>query len=192
MLISYVDFGGTSMSGKISSEFIEKTKYRYLTPSAQSRRLTQPPLETPVKEALSVIDLPKPSDVTVDRTLLRDAIEKRVSLRDYLEEGLTLEELSWLLWATQGVKQIIGDSVTLRTVPSAGARHAFDTYMLINRVQSVEPGLYRYTVLNHKIALIDGDKNVTNRIMDSCLRQKMVVTSAVTFIWAADFYRMSW
>ena len=180
------------MSGRISGEFIERTKYRHLSPSAQSRRLAQPPLETPLKEALVVLDLPNPLDVKVDSILLRDAIEKRVSIRDYWDNGLSIEELSWLLWATQGVKQVMGDSITLRNVPSAGARHAFDTYLLINRVHDTEPGLYRYLALDHKLALLNRDKDIADRIMNSCLRQNMVANSAVTFIWAADFYRMSW
>jgi len=139
-----------------------------------------------------VLDLPNPLDVKVDSILLRDAIEKRVSIRDYWDNGLSIEELSWLLWATQGVKQVMGDSITLRNVPSAGARHAFDTYLLINRVRDVEPGLYRYIALDHKLALLNREKDIAGRIMDSCLCQNMVANCAVTFIWAADFYRMSW
>ena len=47
---------------------------------------------------------------------------------------LSLAELSYLLWCTQGVKETKGQAATLRTVPSAGARHAFETYLLVNNV----------------------------------------------------------
>jgi SagB-type dehydrogenase family enzyme len=173
-------------------EFLERTKYRYLGPSAQNRGVSQPPLESPVGTSLKVIELPRPQDITLNKVDLRDAIEERASIREYSEEYLSMEELSWLIWSTQGVKQVLGGSVTIRTVPSAGARHALDTYLLVNRVGSLEPGLYRYIAMSHQLALVNQEKEIAARIMDACLRQGTVVTSAVTFIWVANFYRMTW
>ena len=51
-------------------------------------------------------------------------------------EPLTLDELSMLLWATQGVRGEIDDTV-LRTVPSAGNRHAFETYLAVERAVEI-------------------------------------------------------
>ena len=180
------------MSNRISMEFLERTKYSYLGPSAQNRGVSQPPLETPYNASLQVFDLPRPSDITVSDVPLRDAIEKRASIRDYTDESISMEELSWLLWSTQGVKQVLGGSTTIRNVPSAGARHAIDTYLLVNKVESLEQGLYKYIALSHQLALIDQSDDIKTRIMDSCLRQATVGSSAVTFIWTTDFYRMTW
>ncbi|MCW3978539.1 MAG: nitroreductase family protein, partial [Candidatus Bathyarchaeota archaeon] len=115
------------MNLDVGKEFMEKTKYRYLGESDQSKGLPQPPLELPYDESKKVHDLPAPATLGLGDYPLGKAITERRSLRAYSDEPLTLEELSWLLWCTQGVKEMIGRPATLRTVPSAGARHAFET-----------------------------------------------------------------
>ena len=114
-------------------------------------------------------------------------------MRKYTEQPLTLEELAYLLWMTQGVKEITSRPVTLRTVPSAGARHAFETYLLVNRVDGLEEGLYRFAAGRHALARIDtGGRDIRAEITHACMDQGQVATSAVTFIWAAVVERMTW
>jgi hypothetical protein len=57
---------------------------------------------------------------------LVELIEKRESLRVYQDYPLSLQEFSFLFMGTQGVKEI-SKQFTKRTVPSAGARHPFET-----------------------------------------------------------------
>ena len=64
---------------------------------------------------------------------------------------MPLTILSYLLWCTQGVKEVFQGNATLRNVPSAGARHAFETYLLINNVDGITPGLYRFLALEHSL-----------------------------------------
>ena len=66
----------------------------------------------------------KPVDVAT-------AIGNRRSHRSFGPEPLTRDELSFLLWATQGVRQQIGPGAVLRKVPSAGNRHALETYLAV-------------------------------------------------------------
>jgi len=47
---------------------------------------------------------------------------------------MSLEELSYLLWATQGIAGTNKAGLTLRTVPCSGATHTFETYLFIMRV----------------------------------------------------------
>ena len=93
--------------------------------SDQQRMLPQPPLvKAPVSEVR--IDLPrdfKPLGLGKD---MLNVIFNRCSSRVYTDEPLTLLELSFLLWATQGIKSIRGKKyATIRTVPCGGARHPF-------------------------------------------------------------------
>ena len=83
---------------------------------------------------------------------------------------MSLEELSFLLWATQGVRGLIRDGlVTLRTVPSGGGMHPFETYLLVNRVEGVEPGIYRYLAVEHKLyQKVAGERQGVERIGDIC------------------------
>jgi SagB-type dehydrogenase family enzyme len=80
----------------------------------------------------------------------------------------------------------------VRNVPSAGGRHAFETYLLINRVKGVQPGLYRYLAFSHSLSPINTICGIVDRIMAACLGQAFVRSSAVTFIWSAVIYRMAW
>ena len=81
---------------------------------------------------------------------------------------------------------------TLRTVPSAGGRHALETWLLINRVKGIQPGLYRYLAFSHSLAIINTTSGMADSIMSACLGQAFVRSSAVTFIWSAVIYRMAW
>ena len=130
---------------------MERTKYRYIGKSDQQKGLPQPSARDSRRIPHSpVIDLPRPESLAIPPLDLRDAIEHRRSIRSYLRKPITLEELSFLLWCTQGVQQVHGRQATFRTVPSAGARHAFETYLLANDVEGLEPGLYRFLALTHQ------------------------------------------
>lgn len=176
----------------IAQEFMEKTKYKHLGESDQSRGLPQPPLEMAYGLSEPKINLPAPAELKYGQKALIDVINDRRSLRQYSDKPLSPEELSYLLWCTQGVRRAKAGVASYRSVPSAGARHAFETYLLINRVDGIKPGLYRYAAFEHKLAEVDPDPDIVDKIVAGCLGQGFVGNSAVTFIWVADVDRMKW
>ncbi|HWQ05123.1 MAG TPA: SagB/ThcOx family dehydrogenase [Longilinea sp.] len=180
------------MSSSIGREFYEKTKPQYAEPSQQTQGLPQPPLESDYPPASGLIALSEADRVQIPAMDLRTAIEERITVRHYSDEPISLEELSYLLWVTQGVRQVTARPVTLRNVPSAGARHAFETYLLVNRVSRLETGLYRYVAGEHALLLADSSADVNARVTRACFEQKQVASSAVTFFWAAVLERMYW
>ena len=180
------------MPATTGRDFMEKTKYRYLSTPDQQKGIPQPPLELPADPAGPVIDLPGPETIRVLPVDLRKAIEERHSVRSYAKEPLGLDELAFLLWCTQGVKKVAGSSATFRTVPSAGARHALETYVLANDVEGLSPGLYRYLALSHRLQQLDTDPSLHIRIAEACLGQQFVMRCAAVFLWTAVPYRMTW
>jgi len=126
----------------------------------QRKGVPAPPLQKPHLKGAKLIALVSPEDFTVGKMSLIEAIKRRRSRRKFTEEPLTLEELSFLLCATQGVatKETLPSSSlprgAFRTVPSGGARHPFETYLLINRVNGLRPGLYRYLPLEHRVCFL--------------------------------------
>jgi SagB-type dehydrogenase family enzyme len=78
----------------------------------------------------------------------------------------------------------------LRTVPSAGGRHPFETYLLTNRVKGLEPGLYRYLSVEHKLLCLRADVELAEQVADAFMR--WVQRSAVVFIWTTLPYRTEW
>lgn len=179
------------MMSSIGKEFMEKTKFQYLDRSDQSRNLPQPPLEMEYDASRPVKDLPRPENIKIRSFDLREAIEGRRSIRSYSQQPLTIEELSYLLWVTQGVVQVT-PGATFRNVPSAGARHALETYLFINNVRDVPEGIYRFLARDHKLVEINTQPDIADRVTQGCLGQDFIRKSAVTFIWAADAYRMKW
>jgi SagB-type dehydrogenase family enzyme len=179
------------MTKDIGKEFMEKTKYKYLGTSDQRQGKPAPPLQLAFDKSKKLIDLPKPADMNIPRKDLREAIEERVSVRKYADKAFTIDELAWLLWATQGVKQI-GEIYTKRTVPSAGARHAFETFVLVNKVEGLAPGVYRYLAIEHKLVEYDLSAGIADKLAKSAYGQDMVKDGAATFIWVAVTYRIAW
>ena len=117
-----------------------------------------------------------------------EAIAGRESVRQYKVTPLTLEELSALLWATQGVRQLLSPESALRTVPSAGARHALETYLVVNRVETLVPGLYRYLPFDHQLAQLKRDDQIGRKAAIACFSQGFIAAAAVTFFWTVDSF----
>lgn len=140
-----------------------------------------------------LLDLPTPSSSTLLQQDLFSVIQTRKSRRQFTEQALSMDELSFLLWATQGVREVGNNyAYALRTVPSGGARHTFETYLVIQRVKGVEPGIYHYLPKNHQIGLLFTDPELTTHITALAKRQEFVATSAVTFMWSCFPYRAEW
>lgn len=159
----------------------------------QQRGEPSPPLAWLPDPLLPCIDLPDPTAAALSPLDVQTALKRRRTERDYLDGPITLAELSYLLWASQGVVEVIEEvGVALRTVPSAGARHAFETFILANRVEGLTPGVYRYSALHHRLARYDASIDVAAKMEAAFLQQDHISRSAVTFIWAAVVERMAW
>jgi len=176
----------------IGQEFIERTKYQYSAPSDQEKELPQPPLDQELDAGKPVIDLPPPQELAIPRIDLLTAIENRKSTRKFTDGWLTLEELTFLLWTTQGVKRVTSRPATLRTVPSAGSRHPFETYLWVHRVEGLVPGIYRYKAIGHQLVQLDAGAGWGEKLSEACYKQPFVGDAAASFFWAADIYRSEW
>ncbi|GAJ22980.1 unnamed protein product, partial [marine sediment metagenome] len=91
-------------------------------------------------------------------------IAQRKSRRSYTTEAINLEELSFLLWATQGLRGKESAVRNYRTVPSAGCRHALETYIAAFRVEGIPKAVYRYLPMSHQLVEV-AKKNDTNKII---------------------------
>ena len=161
--------------------------------TAQNRNEPPPPVQKPYPEAAELIDLIAPEDLQVGNAQLIELIRSRVSHRAYTDEPLTLEELSFLVWATQGVREVAADGkYTKRTVPSGGSRHSFETYLLVERVESLARGLYRYLPVDHKLYFLRTVDDFSDAVSEGCRGQKFVGNAALVFAWTTIPYRAEW
>lgn len=145
---------------------------------------------------LITIDLPEVSEDVVKNKNIYECIKKRRSTRFYSEETVSLEELSYLLWATQGITGTNKAGLTFKTVPCSGATHSFETYLFIMNLAGVEKGIYRYLPIEHKLLLLfkmeEIDKKVDEITLDQPFVPNFAKKAAVTFAWSTTPYRSEW
>jgi SagB-type dehydrogenase family enzyme len=100
------------------------------------------------------VKLPSPrndSDVSIEKALLQ-----RRSIRSYKEEPLSLNDLSQILWAAQGITE---PKRGFRTAPSPRAVYLLEIYVLLGNVTNLPMGMYKYQPQGHELVKIaDGDK----------------------------------
>jgi SagB-type dehydrogenase family enzyme len=166
-----IDFSRTDQSLGVPPPLIEKT----YSPDAERIALI-PPAEFQ----------------TLPRVDLLFAIGNRQSRRQFSETPLMLEELSFLLWATQGVREQSDAGHARRTVPSAGARHALETYLCVLNVQGLDRGFYRYLPLEHQLVVEYRGESAAGKIGWAAFQQNWISSAATVFIWSAIPYRTEW
>lgn len=97
-----------------------------------------------------------------------------------------------LLWATQGVRSVVHEAAVLRTVPSAGCRHPFETYIAALRIDGLAPALYRYLPLEHGLILEKESEGLAASLVAAAHGQNFVAQAACCFIWSALPARTEW
>mgnify|MGYP001194365724 FL=1 len=170
-----MDFTGQ----KIGQRFQQETKYARPSYSARTAEETAEPASS------QIISLPAPSLETEPN--FWKVLQQRRSIRDYTPAPLALKELSNLLWATQGLTEK-AFSPWYRTVPSAGALHPIDTYLVIHRVEGLDPGIYFLNVTDFSLEMKNkGDFSL--QIAQAALDQDIAREAAVVFVWVAVIHR---
>ena len=162
--------------------------------SDQELKKPQPPLvKAPMAPVEHRIQLPMDFSSLNLKNDLVSLLRDRKSHRIYTQETMTLEELSFLIWATQGVKGIRGKSyATLRTVPCGGARHEFETYLIIRKIEGMNPGAYHYLPMEHALEYLHPVDNIEQTISDSLSEQIWASKANVVFYYSMVPYRAEW
>jgi SagB-type dehydrogenase family enzyme len=130
----------------------------------------------------TVIGLPQPryrGDVFLEEALLQ-----RRSVREYTGEPLTLEEISQLLWAAQGITDPRG----FRTAPSAGGLYPLEVYLVAGEVAGLEAGVYKYRPQEHSLIwVVVGDRR--ENLCTAALGQVWVREAAADIVILAVYER---
>ena len=104
------------------------------------------------QEKSDVITLPQPH--TDDGMSVEKALLERRSVRSFTNESVTLEDVSQLCWAAQGVTDEKGH----RTSPSAMASYPLEVYLLAGNVTGLPSGVYHYSPQGHNLTVVsEGD-----------------------------------
>lgn len=118
---------------------------------------------------------------------VEEAISKRRSRRSFKEDAITLEDVSQILWAAQGVTD---RKRGFRAAPSAGATYPLEVYLIVGNVKGLEAGLYRYEPQKHGLVLVKkGD--LRREVCAAALGQGMLKDAPATVAIAAVYERTS-
>jgi SagB-type dehydrogenase family enzyme len=175
---------------RIGEEFLQATSY---TPEGWDAwwadrhydRENRPPTYLSYPNAACHVPLGEPQRPPgVD---LWQTLGARRSKRNFLPESLQLNELNLLLWSCQGITADMGE-YQLRTAPSSGALFPTETYLVVNAVEGLDPGIYHLDVQNWRLEGIRmGDfRNAGHAALRG---QAMTQHAAVNVIWTTVLER---
>ncbi len=173
------------MVGGVGDTFQQDTKYH--RDQREKGLFDRVAVPEPYKEypGSNRISLPVPQrgqDMTLDEVLRR-----RKSIRVFAKKPLSLEQMAYLLWASNGIQRT-EHGHEFRTVPSAGALYPVETYVIAHNVEGLESGVYHYAIREHALEeLRTGDFG--RDITLAALGQRMCANAAVVFVWTAIFNR---
>jgi SagB-type dehydrogenase family enzyme len=124
--------------------------------------------------------IPLPEPRRTSRVSVESALGERRSVRDFKDGALSLEALSQLLWAAQGVTASDGG----RAAPSAGATYPLEIHAVVGWVTGLEAGVYRYLPAGHRLSLVaKGDRREV--LARAALDQDWMVKAPVCLALAA-------
>lgn len=164
----------------------------------------QPSFQKAIPDNALVIDLPEINSETAPKADFFSCTCNRISRRLYSNKPMSLFDLSFLLWCTQGVKKVIGGYRKylrdgsgrnyLRPIATAG--NSYETYLSITNVEGIKDGIWRYVPLSHQIVFLKSIENLKDRISDTFTNpsqnQNYTTKAAVVFFWACTPYKGEW
>jgi SagB-type dehydrogenase family enzyme len=103
----------------------------------------------------SHVKLPSAKDTSTEQTLvLEKTIHSRKSRRQFSYRSLNINELSKLLYLSNGVLSVeanAGYKTFRRAVPTSGALCSVEIYPIVLNVRGLEQGVYHYDSLHHQL-----------------------------------------
>ena len=168
-------------------EFQQKSKYSRFNMSGSLDWNNQPEIYKQIPNSKKIA-LPKPKEIS--KATLDACLKKRRSIRDFTDQPIDQDKLSYILWASTGIQRR-EYGYEFRTAPSAGALYPIETYLVVNNVKEIAKGIYHYSIKDHaleEMKLGEFGKKTAN----GALGQDMCANAAVVFIWTSIFQRSRW
>ena len=84
----------------------------------------------------------------------------------------------------------------LRPVASGGCVNAYETYVAVNHVTTLEPGIWRYLPLSHELLWVKSQPALQAHLVEAFTNpsqdQHYAAQAAVVFFWTCFPYRGEW
>jgi SagB-type dehydrogenase family enzyme len=169
-------------------------------------RLEPPPaLKQP--PAAETVELYRPDLETLEREdpPFARVQEERRSIREYGREPITARQLGEFLYRVARVRDCRDVEVetphgpltmgfTSRPYPAGGSLYEMEIYPLVNACTGLEPGLYHYDPLGHRLGVVAGRTAAVEQLLRTAgwAKETSPESLQVLLILAARFPRVSW
>lgn len=134
-----------------------------------------------------------------ERTELDALLERRATCRNFdLSQSVSAAQLSTLLkrvFGVQGMEELAPGTVALKkNHPSGGGLHPVEAYLVVQRVDGLQPGLYHYNVEAHALDLLRAMSFDAARAFatTAVAGQDYFADAPVLVVMAARFARSMW
>jgi SagB-type dehydrogenase family enzyme len=127
-----------------------------------------------------------PAPATKGSVSVEEALQNRRSVRRFAKRGLSLAQISQLLWAADGINNPEGK----RTAPSARATYPMDLYLVAGEggVNGLAPGVYRYNVKEQALELVaKGEFRLA--VVKACNSQAWMKEAPAIIVITGDYKR---
>lgn len=149
------------------------------------------------------VQLPSPdlNRVMKDDPPLAHVMETRRSLRDHGDQPISIEQLGEFFYRVGRIKAVNKVDArsgrfyesSSRTYPSGGAVYDIELYITVRECAGLQPGVYHYDALNHRLTLIcDRADWVRRMLLDAYLASGGVAEPHTVITLASRFSRVSW
>jgi SagB-type dehydrogenase family enzyme len=125
--------------------------------------------------AARTIDLPNPN--MKGRVSVEESILRRRSYREFQKKEVSLQHLSQILWAAQGITD---KNYGFRSAPSAGALYPLYIYVV------KKDGVFQYIPDGHKLVEIV-NKDIRPSLVRASLGQSFILEAPINIVIAANF-----
>jgi putative peptide maturation dehydrogenase len=153
-----------------------------------------PPSEAPTFAAPETWRvLPEPEAGALDALLAA-----RTTCRNFDESAIPLSGVSNLLhrvFAAQSAQEVIpGATMLKKNSPSGGGLHPIEAYLLVQRVEGLDPGVYHYACRHHALEPLQRlpSEEAANCARELVAGQSWFANAPVLVLMAARFERTHW
>jgi len=123
--------------------------------------------------------------------LFEEVLSRRRSRRSFSDDAVSVQEISQILWAANGISGAHDQPRELkkfRTAPSAGATYPLELYLLAGNITGIDPGVYRHSPSAHSLIRII-DRDIKAEMASAALNQDMIETAPACLFFSAVYQR---
>ena len=120
-----------------------------------------------------------------------EVLSQRRSRRSFSGSAVSVEEISQILWAANGLSEAPDHPQRgreLRTAPSAGATYPLEVYLLAGNITGIDPGVYRHRPSGHSLIMVN-NRDIKTEMASAAFDQDMIETAPACLFFSSVYDR---